>query len=63
MNYFSGIIKDSDNCKVGDANAGEPLLDHAVTIIGYNTDDQTMPYWIVRNSLGTDWGEQGYFKV
>jgi C1A family cysteine protease len=63
MNYSSGIIKDTDNCIVGAGTADEPLLDHAVTIIGYNTDDSSMPYWIVRNSWGTDWGEEGYFKL
>lgn len=29
---------------------------HAVGIVGYNSDG-----WIVRNSWGADWGQQGYF--
>ena len=61
--YSSGVIKDTDGCVVGDTAAGEDLLDHAVTIIGYNTDDQDLHYWIVQNSEGTDWGEEGYFKL
>ena len=31
---------------------------HAVVIVGYNDDDQC---FIVRNSWGTNWGDQGYF--
>jgi len=34
-------------------------LDHCVQLVGYNTTSST-PYWIVRNSWGTDWGVNGY---
>jgi len=37
-------------------------LDHCVQAVGYATSGST-PYWIVRNSWGTDWGENGYLKV
>ncbi|MEN9827114.1 MAG: hypothetical protein RI953_2859 [Pseudomonadota bacterium] len=33
---------------------------HAVMIIGWNNEDRA---WIVRNSWGTDWGEQGDFRI
>jgi C1A family cysteine protease len=35
-------------------------INHAVTIVGYNN---TGSYWIVRNSWGSDWNGDGYFKV
>jgi len=38
------------------------LLDHCVQAVGYNMDAST-PYWLVRNSWGTDWGEAGYIKL
>lgn len=33
---------------------------HAVVVVGYNDNGG---YWIVRNSWGTGWGDNGYFKV
>lgn len=33
---------------------------HVVAIVGYN-DDQD--YWICKNSWGTNWGENGWFKI
>jgi C1A family cysteine protease len=31
-----------------------------VTIVGYDDRDNT---WILRNSYGSNWGNQGYFKI
>jgi hypothetical protein len=39
---------------------GEELGGHAVVIEGWSDADKA---WIVRNSWGTGWGENGYFRV
>ncbi|CAN4084166.1 unnamed protein product [Withania somnifera] len=40
-----------------------PRMNHAVTVIGYGTSDDGVKYWLVKNSWGTDWGEQGYIRI
>jgi len=37
-------------------------LDHAIAAVGYGTDAAGTPYYLIRNSWGTNWGDQGYIK-
>ncbi len=45
--YTGGILTQCDN-----------NVDHCVQAVGY-----TSSYWIVRNSWGTGWGEQGFIRI
>lgn len=37
---------------------------HAVKVVGWGHDQPSnLDYWIVQNSWGTDWGENGFFRI
>jgi C1A family cysteine protease len=53
-NYANGIY---NGCTSNSTN-------HAVIVVGYGTDAATgMDYWIIRNSWGSNWGDNGYIKM
>ena len=53
--YSSGVITSSCPHAYSD-------LDHCVQLVGFNKAGTT-PYYIIRNSWNTDWGEAGYLYV
>jgi len=50
-----------------DPSEGILGLDHAVLAVGFGKDHSILgkskPYWRLKNSWGTSWGEQGFFRL
>ncbi|KAH9597986.1 Peptidase C1A [Trypanosoma melophagium] len=52
LSYMSGVLT---NCQADQLN-------HGVLVVGYD-DSSNPPYWIIKNSWGVSWGEEGYIRV
>ncbi|KAG5674243.1 hypothetical protein PVAND_004223 [Polypedilum vanderplanki] len=55
--YSSGVLDD----KTADNTCTS--VNHAVVLVGYGTDSLYGDYWLVKNSWGADWGENGMVRV
>lgn len=54
LQYYKKGVMGPSNCGNG--------VNHAVTTVGYGKEKNT-EYWIVKNSWGKNWGEQGYARI
>jgi len=52
-NYTGGVFEDT---------TGAMEKTHEISVVGYGVENGKK-YWLVRNSWGTQWGEQGFAKV
>ncbi|KAF0692571.1 Aste57867_16383 [Aphanomyces stellatus] len=54
LDYTGGVIDDK---------TGATDIDHDIAIVGWGVDEHGTPYWVGRNSWGTYWGEDGWFRL
>jgi cathepsin C len=58
MYYKAGLYRSGSN-KI---HQEWEQVDHAVLLIGMG-QESGQPYWTMQNSWGSEWGEQGYFRM
>ncbi|CAL4937029.1 unnamed protein product [Urochloa decumbens] len=58
--YTSGLTVSGNDVYHG---PGSTNLTHSVVIVGYDVDDLGGLYWIVKNSWGPRWGDDGYIFI
>ena len=52
--YAGGVIRDTTHYEG---------TTHVVVVAGWGRTVDGVPFWIVRNSFGTNWGELGWYRV
>ncbi|XP_055296471.1 procathepsin L-like [Sitodiplosis mosellana] len=56
--FYSGGIYYDRRCRSRNRD-----LNHAMLVVGYGTDKRGKEYYIIKNSWGTEWGENGYMRL
>lgn len=53
--YTGGIIEDAQGCGT--------QVDHAVLLVGYGQAEDGTPFWLIKNSWGSSFGENGFVRI
>jgi len=53
LNYTGGIFNDT---------TGNIDIDHDISVVGWG-EENGVKFWNIRNSWGTYWGENGFFRL
>lgn len=53
-NYAGGIFEQATSLEA---------VNHAANLVGYGIDEAGVEYWLIKNSWGPSWGENGYIRI
>ncbi|CAF3915986.1 unnamed protein product, partial [Rotaria magnacalcarata] len=55
LEYSGGIFQDQ--------TCSSTSIDDVLQLVGYGQNEMNEPFWIVKNSWGRNWGENGYIRI
>ena len=61
--FMTRAVATSGNVPMPNTKTEQLLGGHAIAIVGYDNSNPKNKFWICRNSWGTRWGNQGYFRI
>jgi C1A family cysteine protease len=61
VSYKCGVYCQTSPFTVNEC--GSARRGHAVEIVDYGTTSSGVDFWVIKNSWGTNWGENGYFRI
>jgi C1A family cysteine protease len=63
LSFYDGGVVTDHACRCSDPEEND--VNHAITIVGYGTHSGhgCKDYWLIRNSWGSSWGDDGFFKL
>ncbi|XP_055387373.1 procathepsin L-like [Condylostylus longicornis] len=56
--YYNGGLYYDANCYLNPSG-----INHFVTVVGYGVNNANQPYWVFKNSWGSNWGSGGYMYM
>lgn len=64
MDHYSKGVMTAEDCNKDCSDPNKKEVNHAVTVVGYGKSERKGcdEYWLVKNSWGTHWGEDGHFR-
>ena len=63
LQLYGGGLVQMEDCPPASSDQ-IAAINHAAVVVGWGVDEESnKPYWLVKNSYGQDWGENGYARL